>query len=234
MTYDAPGASQIPNDSIQQGTVTFNINAGGDTAGFYWDAQGFNHGFIRHSNGSFVQVIPPRAVRESVCPGDCLNNGGAVAGYSKDASGFRRGYIRSAAGAFTTIAKPGAIEQAVYGINNGNRVTGYYIDKTVVIWGFILGANKRRIVFQDPKASETYGNGTVPVAINDAGAVTGYYVDAQGVVHGFYRSPTGKFSEFDPKGSVFTEPEGINARGTVTGFWLDAQGANHGFIWRSH
>ena len=154
-----------------------------------------------------------------------------AAGYSKDANGFRRGYIRSAGGAFTTIAKPGAIEQAVYGINNGNRVTGYYIDKTVVIWGFILGANKRRIVFRDPKASETYGNGTVPVAMNDAGAVTGYYVDAQGVVHGFYRSPTGKFSEFDPKGSVFTEPEGINARGTVTGFWLDAQGANHGFIW---
>ena len=30
--YDAPWASQIPNDSIQQGTVTFNINAGGDTA----------------------------------------------------------------------------------------------------------------------------------------------------------------------------------------------------------
>lgn len=72
-------------------------------------------------------------------------------------------------------------------------------------WGFILGANKRRIVFQDPKASQTYGNGTVSLAINDAGAVTGYYADAQGVIHGFYWSQTAKFG---------VRPERVRAYGT--------------------
>ncbi len=39
-------------------------------------------------------------------------------------------------------------------------------------------------IFQDPQASETYGNGTEPEAINNVGAVTGLYADYQGVVHG--------------------------------------------------
>lgn len=229
LTYDAPWASQIPDDTVPQGTGAGAINAGGDTAGLYWDAQGLSHGFIRYNNGSFVQVIPNGSETSSVCL-VCLNDSGTAAGDYTGSDGIGRGFIRSASGAIRTIAKPGAVDTGLTGINNRNIALGFFVDANSVVWGLIRGHNKRT-VFQDPEASETYGNGTQPEAINNAGAVTGLYADAQSVAHGFYRSPTGQFSEFDPPGSVYTEPVAINANGTVTGYWYDAQGANHGFIW---
>ncbi len=171
-------------------------------------------------------------MNSSICEGDCLNNEGTAAGDYTGPGGVERGFVRSASGSITTIAKPGALATVVNGINNGNRVAGDYVDSSYVTWSFILGANKKRIVFQDPKASASSGYGTAALAINDAGAVTGIYADASGVIHGFTRSQTGQFSEFDPKGSVETTPFDINAGGTVTGYWYDALGQVHGLIWR--
>jgi hypothetical protein len=233
LTYQAPWASQVPNDSVPQGTSTGAINARGETGGIYFDSQGSLNGFIRHRNGSFVQVIPDGAVSSSVCIA-CLNDRGTAAGDYTGSDGIGRGFIRSPRGTIRTIEKRGALDTGLSGINNGNTVTGFYIDKNSALWGFIQGGGQRRIVFQDPKASETYGAGTEPEAINDADAVTGVYADAQGAIHGFYRSPTGQFSEFDPKGSVYTLPYAINDSGTVTGYWYDAQGGTHGFIWSPH
>ncbi|HEY1680213.1 MAG TPA: hypothetical protein VGF98_01035 [Candidatus Tumulicola sp.] len=229
VSYQAPWASRIPNDSVGQGTSTGAINARGESGGIYFDSQGLIHGFIRQPNGSFVQVSPDGSVTSSVCVA-CINNAGTAAGDYTDSAGIGLGFIRSAAGAITTVSEHGAVDTGLTGINNRNSVLGFFVDTNSAVWGLIRGHNKR-IVFQDPKASKTYGNGTQPEAISDAGAVTGFYADAQGVVHGFYRSPTGRFSEFDPQGSIYTEPYAINANGTVTGYWYDAQGANHGFIW---
>ncbi len=234
LTYQAPWASRIPNDPVNQGTYTSTINSGGSTAGLYFDAQGLSRGFIRLSNGSFVQVIPNGSATSSVCEGDCLNNGGSAAGNYSGPGGISRGFIRSASGSITTIAKPGSVATTLNGINNDNMVVGDYVDSSNLTWSFILGANKKRIVFQDPKAGQSSGAGTVALAINDAGAVTGIYADAGGAIHAFWRSQTGRFSEFDPKGSVETIPFDINATGTVTGYWYDAQGRSHGLIWAPH
>ncbi|HEY6486870.1 MAG TPA: hypothetical protein VIX83_10855 [Candidatus Cybelea sp.] len=228
--YQAPWASRIPDDSVGQGTSPGAINAGGETGGIYFDAQGVTHGYIRNRDGSFVKAAPDGAVTSSVCIA-CLNNHGASAGDYKGSDGVGRGFIRSAAGAVTSVTERGATDTGVTGINNRDVVLGFYIDTNSVVWGLILGKNHKRTSFQDPNASETYGNGTQPEAINDAGAVTGFYADAQGNVHGFYRSPSGQFSEFDPQGSIFTEPYAINDSGTVTGYWYDAAGATHGFVW---
>jgi hypothetical protein len=232
LTYDAPWASQVPNDSVPQGTAAGMLNARGDSAGIYFDAQGLNHGFIRDRNGSFAQIIPTGSITSAVCI-VCLNDRGTTAGNYSSSDGITRGYVRNAAGKIQTIAEQGAVLTQFSGINDANRLAGFYVDKNSVTWGLLTGGNNKKIIFQDPKASETYGNGTQPEAINNAGAVTGLYADSQGVVHGFYRSPNGKFSEFDPNGSVFTEPYSINDGGTVTGYWFDAQGGTHGFIWRS-
>ena len=234
LTYEAPWASRMPNDTVNQGTYTTNINSGGDTAGLYFDAQGLSRGFIRHSDGSFVQVVPSGSAISSVCEGDCLNNGGTAAGNYSGPGGIARGFIRSATGSITTIARPGSLATTLNGINNGNMATGDYVDSSNLTWSFILSTNRKRIVFQDPKASESSGAGTVALAINDAGAVTGIYADAGGAIHGFWRSQTGRFSEFDPKGSVETIPFDINASGTVTGYWYDALGQAHGLIWTPH
>lgn len=231
LTYEAPWASRIPNDAADQGTYTSTINSGGDTAGLYFDAQGVSRGFIRHRIGSFVQVIPSGSATSSVCEGDCLNNGGTAAGNYSGPGGITRGFIRSAAGSITTVAKPGSVATTLNGINNDNIVVGDYVDSRNLTWSFILGANKKRIAFQDPKSGQSSGAGTAALAINDAGDVTGIYADAGGAIHGFWRSKTGQFSEFDPKGSVETIPFDINANGTVTGYWYDAQGRSHGLIW---
>ncbi len=229
LRYEAPWASQIPYDSVGQGTSPGAINNHGETGGIYFDSQGLIHGFIRHSNGSFAQVSPGGSIKSSVCF-VCINDRGTGAGDYTGSDGIGRGFIRSAGGSFTTVAKQGAVNTGLTGINNRNTVLGFFVDTNNVVWGLIRGHHKR-IVFQDPNASETYGNGTQPEAISDDGAVTGLYADAQSNVHGFYRSPTGQFSEFDPPGSVYTEPFAINAKDTVTGYWYDAQGATHGFIW---
>jgi hypothetical protein len=209
------------------------VNARGDSAGIYFDSQGLPHGYIRDRNGSFAQIIPDGSLTSTVCI-VCLNDRGTTAGNYSSSDGITRGYIRSAAGKIRTIAEQGAVATLFSGINDANRAAGFYVDQNGVAWGLLVGGHEKKIIFQDPKASQSYGNGTQPEAINNAGAVTGLYADNQGVVHGFYRSPSGKFSEFDPDGSVFTEPFGINDGGTVTGYWFDAQGGTHGFIWRSH
>ncbi len=229
LRYEAPWAGQTSGDSIPQGTQAGAIDARGETGGIYFDAGGVLRGFIRHRNGTFVQVIPNGSSASSVCV-VCLNNHGVASGDYTGSDGTPRGFIRSPGGTIRPIVKRGALETFVSGINNSGSVPGYYVDKNGVAWGFILGANMKRIVFQDPQASETYGNGTVPEAINDAGAVTGIYADAQGNIHGFYRSPGGQFTQFDPQGSVYTLPYAINANGTVAGYWYDAQGGTHGLI----
>jgi hypothetical protein len=231
--FEAPWASQNPDASVSQGTSAGMVNAEGESAGIYFDAQGIPHGFIRHRNGSFIQIVPDGSLTSTVCI-VCLNDRGTSAGNYTTSDGITRGYVRSAAGKITTVAPPGAVATIFGGLNNRNWLTGFYVDQNSVVRGLIVSATKKQIVFQDPDASQTYGNGTQPEAINDAGEITGLYSDDQGVVHGFYRSAAGDFSEFDPPGSVFTEPFSINSGGTVTGYWYDAQGAAHGFIWKPH
>lgn len=233
LRFEAPWASQNPSDSVSQGTGAGALNANGESAGIYFDAQGIPHGFLRHRSGSFDQAGPDGALTSTVCI-VCLNDRGTAAGNYTPSDGITRGYVRSAAGKITIVAPPQAVLTLFSGLNNGNRLTGFYVDQYGVVWGLLVSAKMKQISFQDPKASQTYGNGTQPLAINDAGDVTGLYSDAYGVVHGFYRSATGNYSEFDPPGSVFTEPFSVNSRGTVTGYWFDAYGAAHGFIWKSH
>ena len=69
-----------------------------------------------------------------------------------------------------------------------------------------------------------------PMGINPAGAITGFYVDANSVQHGFVRARSGKITEFDPTGSIFTNPNAIDAPGNITGFYFDANFVGHGFL----
>ena len=68
------------------------------------------------------------------------------------------------------------------------------------------------------------------MGINPAGAIIGFYVDANSVQHGFVRSGGGKITEFDPPGSIFTNPNAIDLSGNITGFYFDANLVGHGFL----
>ena len=44
------------------------------------------------------------------------------------------------------------------------------------------------------------------------------------------RAPNGTITEFDPTGSIFTNPNAIDEPGEITGFYVDANGVGHGFL----
>ena len=49
------------------------------------------------------------------------------------------------------------------------------------------------------------------------------------MTHGFVRAPDGTITDFDPIGSLYTDPFAINPAGTITGYYCDATNC-HGFL----
>jgi hypothetical protein len=82
--------------------------------------------------------------------------------------------------------------------------------------GFSVNAGGTTITtFDAPGAGTAAGQGTTGFGINPAGAITGFYIDASSVQHGFVRAPNGIITEFDPTGSIFTNPNAIDQTGAI-------------------
>ena len=67
-------------------------------------------------------------------------------------------------------------------------------------------------------------NATTIVAINDVGVAAGYATDTTGVYHGFVRTASGRFTVFDPPGSMGTLVNGIDTTGDIVGWFYTATG----------
>ena len=65
ITFDAPGADTTPGDFY--GTFPEGINVWGTIMGYYLDANGTYHAFVRHANGKFTTFDAPGADTK---PGD--------------------------------------------------------------------------------------------------------------------------------------------------------------------
>jgi len=81
--YDEPHAGNAMSGT-GLGTIPANINLQGDTAGYYFDASGNEHGFIRYRNGAFVTVDPPNTLGTMICLETCLTDDGTVTGFYFD------------------------------------------------------------------------------------------------------------------------------------------------------
>ena len=92
---------------------------------------------------------------------------------------------------FLTIDFPGATDTFVGAVNNAGVLTGWYVDASGVIHGFVE-AGSEAVSFDPPGST-----GTFPSGINDHGTISGSYIDAGGALHGFVRSPTGTFTVVD-------------------------------------
>jgi len=55
-------------------------------------------------------------------------------------------------------------------------------------------------------------------------------IDSNGIYHGNLRAANGKFTQFDPTGSLKTQVTGINSKNTVVGVFYDSGGLTHGFV----
>src|SRR3984893_10502182 len=178
-----------------------------------------------------------------------INTLGAIAGFTRDANSARSGFLRAPNGTFTIFDDPAAGTCAMscgtigpgqgtrgYAINPSGEITGFYSDNNARCHGYVRAPNGTFTQIDAPDAGTgpfpqgTFPSEFTPAGINPAGAITGFYVDANSVQHGFVRAPSGQIAEFDPTGSVFTNPNAIDEPGEITGFYVDASGVGHGFL----
>jgi hypothetical protein len=178
-----------------------------------------------------------------------LNSSGAITGFIRDANAARHGFLRAPDGTFTIFDDPSAGSCSTscgtigngqgtrgYAINPSGEIAGFYTDNSARCHGFVRAADGTFTQIDAPDAGTgpfpqgTFPSEFTPAGINPAGAITGFYVDASSVQHGFVRAPGGTINEFDPTGSIFTNPNAINEPGAITGFYFDANFVGHGFL----
>lgn len=226
-----------------QGTVAANINSRGDTAGYYVDSSGTQHGFIRYHDGNFVTVDPENSLGTMICLETCLTDDGTTTGFYFDSNTQTiRGFIRSPGGQYAIFDGPGNQGTFSGSINAFGVSAGYSLNAEGTGIGFIRSPNGNVFGFQDPAASLNAGLGTAVFALNILGVTTGIYQDSNGGYHGFERTPNALYANFDAPGSgdncvpaLFlcqgTRPSTNNFWGEVAGWYVDSSSVFHGLIW---
>src|SRR4029077_15539293 len=178
-----------------------------------------------------------------------MNDSGAIAGFIRDPNAARHAFLRAPDGTFTIFDDPAAgtcsISCGTIGTGHGSRAfainpsgesVGFYTDNSARCHGYVRAANGTFTQIDAPDAGTgpfpqgTFPSEFTPMGINPGGAITGFYVDASSVQHGFVRASGGKIIEFDPPGSIFTNPNAIDAVGDITGFYFDANFVCHAFL----
>jgi hypothetical protein len=206
--------------SDEQGTFPLVVNLSGDVAGYYYDTNGFFHGFIRNAAGAITTVdVPATGSLGTVI--EAIDSAGDTAGYYIDALNTEHSFLRSANGTVTTFdppnSNPGSGGQS---INDSGTVAGGFVDANGS-HGYLRARDGTFTTF-DPTGSGAQIEIVIPNRINASGAVAGTYIDLSGVDHGFSRNPSGSVTILDAPGAGTaadqgTELRGVNASGTIAG-----------------
>jgi hypothetical protein len=114
--FTVPGAAGF-------GTTAGGINAPGQVSGYFQDANGAYHGFVK-SGSTFTQIDVPGATDTF---GYAINNRTDVAGWYMDPQDEPHGFVLSG-GKFTAIDVPGSFGTTVTGINEKGELAGYWVD----------------------------------------------------------------------------------------------------------
>jgi probable HAF family extracellular repeat protein len=113
-TIDVPGALQ---------STAADINARGQTIGFYLDATGTTRVYLREANGSLTTLAFPGAV--ATVPFG-INNRGHVVGFYMDANQVRHGFLFKN-GAYTTIDHPlASSDSQAHDLNDRGQIVGLH------------------------------------------------------------------------------------------------------------
>jgi len=248
-TFQAPGADTTPNSF--NGTGATSINEEGTVVGYYYDATGTSHGFLRRHDGTFVTFDVPGAVNGTVP--NFISPEGDIIGGSMDANLQWSAFVRRRDGSFSVFNGPGACTSGVaagcYGaggwfIDPYGRAVGVYEDVNLVAHGMIRDRSGAVTAFDVPGAGTGNYQGTgcpgCKMAGNRWGAIAGTIVDANYVNHGFLRSVDGHNIIFDVPGGGTAGGEGtgcfsdcpvaLNDRAELTGTFVDANYVPHGYV----
>jgi hypothetical protein len=251
-TFEAPGADTTAGTF--NGTSPNSINDLGAITGYYSDANGFNHGFLRSHEGKFTTFDVPGAGGFGSFP-IAINLEGAVVGNYTDSNYSFHAFLRSPDGTYTTWIGPdactgngseGCFGSGATNINAFGTIAGGFEDNSgnFVHHNFVRNAKGRLTTFDVPGAGTGNYQGTgcpgCALGLNQWGAIAGIYSDASSVNHGYLRSPDGKITTFDAPGAgtgsyqgtgCFSDcPVSLNDWGSITGVYTDANFVSHGYL----
>jgi uncharacterized membrane protein len=225
-TIDPPGAT---------GALTFatSINDHGQIVGYYLDACGTLHGFLRDKKGVFTTIDHPDGPLGTATFD--INNRGQIVGVYADAEPAGHGFLLDN-GVFTTIDPPGTSLTEAVGINGRGKIVGFYLDAEGTIHGFLRdrgrGARRDQGVFTTidlPGALATTADD-----INSRGQIVGTYSETSNTrplnTPRAYLLDDGAFTLIDAFGAESTAIGRINDRGEFVGAYFDAGGPTLGFL----
>jgi hypothetical protein len=252
ITFQAPGADTTAGS--YNGTYPTSINDLGAITGYYWDTNGFSHGFLRSHDGKFTTFDVPGVGGYGTTP-KAINFEGAVVGFYTDSSYLFHAFQRTPDGKFTTWIGPdactgngaeGCFGSGATNINAFETVAGGFEDNSgnFVHHGLVRNAEGKLKTFDVPGAGTGSYQGTgcpgCNLGLNQFGAIAGIFSDANSVNHGFLRRPDGKFTTFDAPGAgtgsyqgtgCFSDcPVSLNDRGAITGIYIDTNYVLHGYL----
>ncbi len=230
-----PGAAQTQVVVINNvGVSPPNGPAMYNTAGFYVDNAGANHGFT-NTLGTFATVDNPAT--NSTPPFNqllALNDHNAAVGIYQDSAANFHGYeVNLTNNTFTAITLPSSFNAKsvmAAGINNGGWISGNYTDNAGVTHGFVDEGGTFKS-FDDPNGN---GTNTSFFGLNNNGLVVGSFVDANGTNGLVYNLLTNTWQTVNDPNQSFTPAftfngttiNGINDAGDLVGFYSDGTHVN--------
>ena len=155
------------------------INNLGQIAGFAFDAEGNEHGFVRDGEEIFFFDHPLAS------PGTAamvMNDAGTVIGWFDAPDGTIQSF-RLDGDQFETIAPPGSIFTFALTINNQGVIGGGYLDGDFFPHGFLLQQGTYT-TFDFPGALKSKID-----SVDERGRIAGGYIDFDGTAHGYVATP---------------------------------------------
>jgi len=235
--FDVPGAGT----GAGQGTTPYYINNAGVITGWYVDASGVNHGFLRAPDGTITAPIDaPLAGNESGVGTNLysVNRFGVIVGSSTANDQTCQSFLLAPNGRFTIIYLPPPLASQcswAANINDAGTIAGAYIDESLTAHVYLRAPNGAITAPIDgPGASTGDDNGTyiaTGYGLNPSGEITGFACNDI-TCNGFLRAPDGVITGFAVQvpGAAGTVPDSINSAGEITGYCYGASGPCHAFL----
>ena len=131
-------AGNVTMFSVPDGTATlaYSLNSSQETLGYYIDAAGATHGYLRASDGTLTFPIDPAGSTGTVLFGN--NDLNWVVGRYADSAGVTHGLFFETPDDITTFDYPGAAGfTSLNGINQDGYICGRYLDSAGIAHGFL-------------------------------------------------------------------------------------------------
>jgi len=117
-------------------TLAYSLNSSQQAIGYYIDAAGAAHGYLRASDGTLTVPVDPAGSTGTVLFGN--NDMNWVVGRYSDSSGVTHGLFFTTPDDITTFDYPGAAGfTSLNGINQNGYICGRYLDAAGIAHGFL-------------------------------------------------------------------------------------------------